>query len=72
MTNQPETAWVEAAKNAADRTTARLGREMESIDLGLKIVGAADAAGTNSADSSFLDYLARGEHLNGGFLANAR
>lgn len=72
MTNQPEAAWVEAAREAAGRTFEVLG-SMDRDDLDLKLSPLDCAKGTNSADSSFLDYLKNGEHLrNGEFLANAR
>lgn len=72
MTNQPETAWVEAARIAAAKTHAALGAVMESIQLDIPLVSEAEAAATNSLDRSFLDYLKNGEHLTERFLANAR
>lgn len=70
MTNQPETAWVEAAQSAAARAFKALG-SMEQLDLGLSLVSEDEAESTNSADGSFLDYLNQGGHLNANFLANA-
>ncbi|WP_395391526.1 hypothetical protein WBP07_12800 [Novosphingobium sp. BL-8A] len=71
MTNQPEQAWVEAARTAAQRTYESLG-DMTHLDLGLQVVDKEDATGTNSLDRDFLDYLVSGKHLTDSFLANAQ
>lgn len=71
MDNQPDTAWVEAAREAADRVFSAI-ESINDADLDLKLTSLETVKGTNSADSSFLDYLSRGEHLKGSFLANAR
>jgi hypothetical protein len=71
MTNQPEAAWVEAAREAANRTYDALG-SIDDIALPLDIVKEEEATGTNSLDTAFLDYLASGAHLTDRFLANAQ
>jgi len=72
MTDQPNSAWVEAARIAGAKTHDALGPVMDGLQLEIEVVSEAEAAGTNSLDRSFLDYLKNGEHLSDGFLANAR
>ena len=69
MTIAPETAWVEAARAAADRAYEAVGRDMEKLELPVTSIHRDDAAGTNSADPAFLDYISKGLHLGDGFLA---
>lgn len=69
MSNVPEAAWVEAAQQAGDRLFEAIG-SMSDTPLELKLA-METTKGTNSADSEFLDYLDRGEHLKGSFLAHA-
>ena len=71
MSNQPDAAWVEAAKEAADRTLSAL-EQMGHVDLELQIVDENDASSTNSVDDEFLDYLAAGRHLTDRFLSGAK
>lgn len=70
MDFKPETAWVEAARKAADETYAALAG-MEAIVLNIVEIDHADERARNSADQPFLDYLASGGHLDDTFLANA-
>jgi hypothetical protein len=71
MTDQPQAAWVEAARIAAERTYEALA-PMEQVDLHLQIVSENEATTTNSVDKEFLDYLGRGDHLTADFLAGAK
>lgn len=71
MTQQPDAAWVEAARTAAAEAYEALGPMVE-IKLELPLVTKADAAATNSRDHSFLDSLERREHLDATFLAHAQ
>ena len=71
MSNQPDAAWVEAAQKAADRTYDALAG-MGDFDLNLQLVNEDEALTTNSVDKDFLDYLARGDHLNEKFLSGAK
>ena len=72
MSILPEAAWVEAARLAADRAYDAVGCDIEKLDLAVTSVSQADAAGTNSADRQFLDYLGAGGHLTDQFLAGVR
>jgi len=73
MENTVPTAWVEAAARAADETFKAIGEmaSLDALDLGVGVIGAEEAIGTNSCDSDFIAHLERGGHLNANFLANA-
>ena len=70
MRFQPDPAFAEAAKKAAEKTYEVLSA-MEPVHLNLQLIDEADAVATNSADDDCLDYLFRGEHLNGPYLEDA-
>lgn len=70
MRFQPDPAFAEAAKKAADKAFEALSA-MEPVDLNLELIDKADAVATNSADDDCLDFLLRGEHLNGPYLEDA-
>jgi|GEM_PF-4927778 len=71
MSNEPKQEWIDAAQAAGKRVFESIS-SMEDVNLDLRFVSPEDAKATNSPDSSFLDYLKKGGHLSGSFLANAK
>jgi hypothetical protein len=70
MSNQPEAAWVEAARIAAEHLQASFSA-MEDYGLDIPPIVKTATDFTNSEDPEFFEALVRGDYFDQNFLADA-
>ena len=70
MSRQPNAAWVEAARIAAERLQASFAA-MEDYDLEMPPIPKSEGTLSNSEDPEFFERLVRGDYFDENFLADA-